>query len=109
MMISPRSIVAANSVEFPGLSAEGTGYCIDVDSQTVNGTGFEAASYGFHHSRWQRQDKFGWTTIPSKVRGENNLCVYTPPKSGLYGMVGDVTIGRNGLTELRFSSSVLNH
>lgn len=104
-----RLIVTANSVQFFGLSAQGAGSCIDVDPQTVYGTGFEAASYRFRHSRWQRQDEFGWITIPGTVRGENKLCVYTPPESGLYRMVGDVTIGRDGLTELRFSSNVLNH
>jgi len=61
------------------------------------------------NSRWQRQDEFGWTTLPGTVRGENKLCVYTPVESGLYRMVGDVIIGRGGLTELRFSSNVLNH
>ena len=104
-----RLIVTANSVEFFGLSAQGSGSCIDVDPQTVYGTGFETASYRFHHSRWQRQDEFGWTTIAGTVRGENKLCVFTPVESGLYRMVGDVTIGRDGLTELRFSSNVLNH
>ncbi len=104
-----RLIVTANSVAFFGLSVQGAGSCIDVDPQTVYGTGYEAASYQFHHSRWQRQDEFGWTTLPGTVRGENKLCVYTPPESGLYRMVGDVTIGRDGLTELRFSSNVLNH
>jgi len=104
-----RLIVTANSVEFFGLSTQGAGSCIDVDPQTVYGTGFEAASFRFHHSRWQRQDEFGWTTLPGTVRGENRLCVYTPVESGLYRMVGDVTIGRGGLTELRYSSNVLNH
>ena len=104
-----RLIVTANSVEFFGLSAQGSGNCIDVDPQTVYGTGYETASYRFHHSRWQRQDEFGWTTIAGTVRGENKLCVYSPPESGLFRMVGDVTIGRDGLTELRFSSNVLNH
>ena len=104
-----RLIVTANSVEFFGLSAQGSGSCIDVDPQTVYGTGFEAASYRFHHSRWQRQDEYGWTTLPGTVRGENKLCVYTPVETGLYRMVGDVTIGKDGLTELRFSSNVLNH
>ena len=96
-------------MQFFGLSAQGAGSCIDVDPQTVYGTGYEAASYRFRHSRWQRQDEFGWTTLPGTVRGENKLCVYTPVESGLYRMVGDVTIGRDGLTELRFSSNVLNH
>ncbi|MDE2729695.1 MAG: hypothetical protein OXI19_16835 [Gemmatimonadota bacterium] len=105
----PRLVVTANSVEFFGLSAQGSGSCIDVDPQTVYGTGFEAASFRFHHSRWQRQDEFGWTTLPGTLRGENKLCVYTPSESGLYRMVGDVTIGRGGLTQLRFSSNVLNH
>ena len=104
-----RLIVTATSVKFFGLSAQGSGSCIDVDPQTVYGTGYEAATYRFHHSRWQRQDEFGWTTLPGTVRGENRLCVYTPVESGLYRMVGDVTIGRDGLTELRFSSNVLNH
>ena len=105
----PRLIVTANSVEFFELSAQGADSCIDVDPQTVYGSGYETASYRFHHSRWQRQDAFGWTTLPGTVRGENRLCVYTPVESGLYRMVGDVTIGRGGLTELRFSSNVLNH
>ncbi|MDE2846551.1 MAG: hypothetical protein OXO51_07600 [Gemmatimonadota bacterium] len=104
-----RLIVTANSVEFFGLSAQGSGSCIDVDPQTVYGSGYEAASYRFHHSRWQRQDEFGWITIPGTVRGENKLCVYAPPQSGLYRMVGDVTISRDGQTRLRFSSNVLNH
>ena len=104
-----RLIVTANSVEFFGLAVQGASSCIDVDPQIVYGTGFEAASYRFHHSRWQRQGEFGWTTVPGTVRGENKLCVYTPAESGLYRMVGDVTIGRDGLTELRFSSNVLNH
>ncbi len=104
-----RLVVSAGRVEFFELSAQGAGSCIDVDPQTVYGTGYEAASYRFHHSRWQRQDEFGWTTLPGTVRGENKLCVYTPVESGLYRMVGDVTIGRDGLTELRFSSNVLNH
>ena len=86
----------------------GTGSCIDVDSQTVNGTGYEAASYRFHHSRRQRLDENGWTTLPGTLRGENKLCVYTPVESGLYRMAGDVTIGQDGRTELRFSSNVLN-
>ena len=105
----PRLIVTANSVEFFGLTAQGSGSCIDVDPQTVYGTGFEAARFQFHHSRWQRQDEFGWTTIPGTLRGENKLCVYAPPESGLYRMVGDVTISQRGLTDLRFSSNVLNH
>ena len=105
----PRLIVTANSVEFFGQSAQGSGSCIDVDPQTRYGTGFESANYRFHHSRWQRQDAFGWTTIASTERGENKLCVYTPPESGLYRMVGDVTISRDGQTLLRFSSNVLNH
>ena len=104
-----RLIVTANSVGFFGLSAQGVGSCIDIDPQKVYGTGFEAASYRFHHSRWQRQDEYGWKTLPGTVRGENKLCVYTPVESGLYRMVGDVTIGKDGLTELRFSSNVLNH
>ena len=105
-----RVIVTANSVEFFGLFAQGAGSCIDVDPQTVYGTQLESAWYRFHHSRWQRQDEFGWTTIPGTVRGENQLCVYAPPESGLYRMVGDVTIrNQAGQTELRFRSNVLNH
>lgn len=90
-----RLIVTANSVAFFGLSAQGSGSCIDVDPQTVYGSGYEAASYRFHHSRWQRQAEFGWTTLPGTVRGENKLCVYTPVESGLYRMAGDVTLGRD--------------
>ncbi len=105
----PRLIVTAGSVEFFELSAQGNGSCIEVDPQTVYGSGFETASYQFHHSRWQRQDELGWMTIPGTIRNDNMLCAYTPPESGLYRMVGDVTIGRGGLTDLRFSSNVLNH
>ena len=105
----PRLIVTAGSVEFFGLSAQGSGSCIEIDPLTEYGSGFETASYQFHHSRWQRQDEFGWTTIPGTIRNENMICVYTPPESGLYRMVGDVTISRGGLTDLRFSSNVLNH
>ena len=98
-------IVTANSVEFFELSAQGPGSCIEVDPQAF----YETVQYQFHHSRWQRMGEFGWVTIPGTVRGENRLCVYTPPESGLYRMVGDVTIVRDGLTELRFRSNVLNH
>ena len=90
-------------------SAQGAGSCIEVDPHAVYGSGYETASYRFHHSRRQRQDAFGWTTLPGTVRCENRPGVYTPVESGLYRMVGDVTIGRDGLTELRFSSNVLNH
>ncbi|MDD9947959.1 MAG: hypothetical protein OXU48_00330 [candidate division Zixibacteria bacterium] len=51
-------------------------------SATVYGTGYEAASLRFHHSRWQRQDEFGWTTLPGTVRGKNKLCVYTLSSPG---------------------------
>lgn len=105
-----RLIVTANSVEFFGLSAQGSGACIEVDPQTVYGTGFESARFQFHHSRWQRQDEFGWSTIPGTVRNDNRLCVYSPTESGLYRMVGDVTTSNSGgQTQLRFSSNVLNH
>ncbi len=40
-------------------------------------------------------DEFGWTTISGTERGENSLCTYTPVESGLYRMVGDVTLGRD--------------
>lgn len=106
----PRLVVTANSVEFFGLSAQGSGSCIEVDPQAVYGTGFESASFQFHHSRWQVQDAFGWITITGTVRSENRLCVYTPTESGLYRMVGDVTISQGTQqSELRFSSNVLNH
>lgn len=112
-----RLIVTANSVEFIGLSAQGAGSCIDVDPQTVYGTGYEAASFRFHQSRWQRQDEFGWTTIPAPYAARTSYAcirpcirrVHTAVESGLCRMGGDVTIGRDGLTELRFSSNVLNH
>ena len=103
-----RLIVTLNSVEFFELSAQGAGSCIDVDPQARYGTGFEAASYRFHHSRWQRLEEHGWMTIPGTVRGENKLCVYTPVEPGLHRMVGDVTINRGSPIELRFSSNVLN-
>ena len=105
----PRLIVTINSVAFFELSAQGAGSCIDVDPQARYGMGFEASSYRFHHSRWQRLEEYGWTTLPGTVRGENKLCVYTPVESGLYRMVGDVTIGQAVPVELRFSSNVLNH
>ena len=106
-----RLIVSSDSVEFFELSAQGAGSCIEVDPEAIYGERFEAASYQFHHSRWQRQDEFGWETIPGTVRGENRLCVYTPAESGLYRMVGDVTITPVGQapTLLRYSSNVLNH
>ena len=104
-----RLIVTADSVEFFGLSAQGSGSCIEIDPQSVYGSGYETAGYQFHHSRWQRQDTFGWTTIPGTVRSENRLCVYTPVESGLYRMVGDVTVSRGEQTQLRYSSNVLNH
>ena len=105
-----RLIVTSNSVEFFGLSAQGFGSCIEVDPQAVYGTGFESASFQFHHSRWQVQDAFGWMTISGTIQSENKLCVYTPNESGLYRMVGDVTISQGGQqSQLRFSSNVLNH
>ena len=104
-----RLIVTSNSVEFFDLSAQGSGSCIEVDPQSEYGSGYETAGYQFHHSRWQRQDAFGWTTIPGTVRNDNRLCVYAPTESGLYRMVGDVTVSRGEQTQLRYSSNVLNH
>ena len=105
-----RLIVKADQVGFFELSAQGSGSCIEIDPQIEYGTGFEAARYQFHHSRWQRKDEFGWTTITGTVISENKLCVYTPTESGLYRMVGDVSIiGQGGKAQLRFSSNVLNH
>ena len=103
-----RLTVTPDRVEFFESSALGSGSCIEVDPQTAYGSGLEAAKYQFHHSRWQRQDAFGWVTIPGTVRGENRLCVYTPTESGLYRMVGDVTIDRGGQMRFRYSSNVLN-
>ncbi len=109
--ILPRLIVTTDSVEFFELSAQGSGSCIEVDPQSV----YERVQYQFHHSRWQRQDEFGWTTIPGTVRNDNRLCVYTPTESGLYRMVGDVTLGEHTLSggyiehdPLRYRSNVLN-
>lgn len=104
-----RLVVTADRVDFFELSAQGSGSCIEVDPKTRYGSGYEAATYQFHHSRWQRKDEFGWMTIPGTVRNDNRLCVYTPPESGLYRMVGDVTISRDEQTDLRYSSNVLNH
>lgn len=104
-----RLIVDVDRVEFFELSAQGSGSCIEVDPQAVYGSGLEAASYQFHHSRWQRLDEFGWSTIPETARNDNRLCVYTPPESGLYRMVGDVTIDRGGKSRFRYSSNVLNY
>ena len=105
-----RLIVTADSVGFFELSAQGSGSCIEVDPQSEYGSGAETAGYQFHHSRWQRQDALGWSTIPGTVRSENRLCVYTPTESGLYRMVGDVTTSnRAGELQLRYSSNVLNH
>ena len=104
-----RLIVTADSVEFFELSAQGSGSCIEVDPQKIYGTEYEAAQYQFHNSRWQRQDAFGWMTIPGTVRGENRLCVYTPTESGLYRMVGDLTIRQTRQTQLRYKSNVVNY
>lgn len=106
-----RLVVSAGRVEFFELSAQGGGSCIEVDPEITYGDEdeHEAAYYRFHHSRWQRQDAFGWITIPGTERGENRLCTYTPLESGLYRMVGEVTITRGTDTELRFSTNVLNH
>lgn len=106
----PRLIVSAGRVEFFDLSAQGSGSCIEVDPQRIFREDLEAARYQFHHSRWQRQAEFGWTTIPGTERGENRLCTYTPNEAGLYRMVGDVTTSTvDGPTELRYTSNVLNH
>ena len=112
----PRLVVSAGRVEFFEMSAQGFGACIDIDPKKVYREGPEAAQYQFHHSRWQRQDEYGWTTIPGTVRSENRLCAYTPPEAGLYRMVGDVTIGEHTITgeyiehdPYRYSSNVLNH
>ncbi len=104
-----RLVVTADRVEFFELSAQGSGSCIEVDPQKIYGTEYEAAQYQFHHSRWQRQDAFGWATIPGTVRGENSLCVYTPTESGLYRMVGDVTIRQAEQRQLRYKSNVVNY
>lgn len=101
-----RLVVTADRVEFFELSAQGSGSCIEVDPQKEYGTGHEAARYQFHHSRWQRKDELGWSTIPGTVREGNRLCVYTPTESGLYRMVGDVSIVGQG--RLRYRSNVLN-
>ena len=105
----PRLVVSAGRVEFFELSAQGSGSCIVLDPEKIYGTRYEAAYYHFHNSRWQRQDAFGWVTIPGTVRGENTLCTYSPPESGLYRMVGEVTITQGTDTELRYTSNVLNH
>lgn len=106
----PRLVVSAGRVEFFDLSAQGPGSCIEVDPQRIFREDLEAARYQFHHSRWQRQAEFGWSTILGTVRDENRLCTYTPPEAGLYRMVGDVTTSsQDGQTELRYTSNVLNH
>ncbi len=105
-----RLVVGAGRVEFFELSARGAGACIEVDPDKTFGTGFETARYRFHHSRWQRQDELGWTTIQGTVQSENRLCAFTPTGSGLYRMVGDVTLsGQGGQRRLRYASNVLNH
>jgi hypothetical protein len=106
----PRVVVSAGRVEFFDLSAQGAGSCIEVDPQRIFRMDLEAASYQFHHSRWQRQVAYGWETISGTERGENSLCTYTPTQAGLYRMVGDVTTSsRDGQTEFRYTSNVLNH